>query len=298
MPRLLSVACVLLASIVSVNALSCSGASASDVAVPLLPNVEQHIALPSPLSWPDWLRIPERVASEDPDSDRDGISDGLEGEIASRYAPSYAVSDRDPCPLHGLLYRVSPHPREGLLVVRYVALYQHDCGARGHPGDSEVFSALVNPSVPPPEGILAVRAIAHQGTLCESVMTCGAVAGCHPCETMQREGRPYPVVYSSYGKHGGYLSLQVCSFSFVCDYGGCTPRTRPDDAPMVNAGESGYPMVSDLTNQGFVRPEQGWSEPSLMHFDPWSRDKFGGAGNVAKDLRDSLYVIDPGRCNP
>lgn len=250
------------------------------------------------LSWPAWLRLPEARGEVAVDSDRDGIPDELETQIARRYFPFYSLAAHDECPRHGILYRVTPHPHADLLVVRYVVLYEYDCGLKGHPGDSEVFSTLVDPSLPPPAGILAVRAIAHQGTLCESVMTCGSVPGCRPCTTGTRDGIPFPIVFSSVNKHGGYLSEEVCNFSFVCDYGGCTRQARPDDPPLENAGEPESPLLADLTSQAFVRPEDGWRESSLMHFDPWSRAKFAGAGNVAKDLRDPLYVIDPLQCEP
>lgn len=296
MPRLLHVAC-LLCSLTAPFALSCLGMSASSLTAGALPRFD--VTTPrAALSWPGWLRVPEAPSQEEADSDRDGISDELEEQVARHYFPFYSLAAHDKCPNHGMLYRVSPHPHADLLIVRYVALYEYDCGMRGHPGDSEVFSTLVDPARPPPEGILAVRTIAHQGTLCESVMTCGSVPGCRPCETGMRDGKPFPIVYASVNKHGGYLSEQVCNFSFVCDYGGCTRQARGDDPPMQNAGEPDAPMLSNLTGQAFVRPDLGWSEASLMDFDPWSKSKFGGAGNVAKDLRDPLYVIDPLQCEP
>jgi hypothetical protein len=251
---------------------------------------------------PPWLRWNPGTGGGDgadsADSDGDGIADQLEEEWARSYFPFYSPAWHDRCPVHGVLYRVSPHPTaRGKLMILYDVLYQSDCGARGHLGDSEVFSVLADPSVPAPRGILAVRTIAHQGTLCETVMTCGSLPGCRKCSVATRRGLPYPVVYASANKHGLYLSREVCQFSFICDYGGCSQRREAHEPPMTNAGEQGKPMVTDLTVGGFVRPEYGWTAPALMNFNPWSAAKFAGAGNLAKDLVDRLYVIDPAGCD-
>jgi hypothetical protein len=233
------------------------------------------------------------------DEDEDGVPDGLEEEVARNYFPFYSLAAQDRCPLHGVLYRISPHPaRPDLLVVRYDVLYQHDCGLRGHVGDSELFATLVDPSVPAPHGILAVRSVSHRGTACESVMTCGSMPGCHPCTTALRQGAPFPVVFASLNKHGSYLSEVVCSYSFLCDFGGCSLQRVADDPPMVNAGEPGRPLVDDLSRAGFIRADQGWQEPALTEFDPWRGRKFAAGGSTTKALTDPIYVIQPSRCEP
>jgi hypothetical protein len=231
------------------------------------------------------------------DEDEDGVPDQLEAEVAHGYFPFYSLAARDRCPLHGVVYRVSPHPTwPQLLLVRYDVLYERDCGLRGHPGDSELFSTLIDPSQPAPRGILAVRSVSHRGTACESVMTCGALPGCRPCTTALRYGMPYPIVFSSLNKHGSYLSEEVCRYSFFCDFGGCSRQSVADDPPMLNVGEPGRPLLEDLSTEGFIRTENGWHEPSLTGFNPWSGRKFAGGGATAKALTDPIYVIQPSRC--
>ncbi len=64
----------------------------------------------------------------------------------------------------------------------------------------------------------------------------------------------------------------------------------------MNAGEPGKPLVNDLTTDGFINAAEGWTEPSLMSYDPWSGQDFGTAGNVADDLVDPAFVIPLSGC--
>jgi hypothetical protein len=231
------------------------------------------------------------------DGDGDGISDALEDELAQAFFPYFSLDPDDGCPRHGVLYRLSPHPDDpSKLLIRYDVLFERDCGLTGHVGDNEVFSVLADPALPGPDGILAVRAISHQATLCEHVSTCGSLPGCAPCAVATRDGGVYPIVFSSRDKHGGYVDEQACDASVVCDFGGCTLGAPTSLPALVNAGEPGAPLVSDLTAQGFITSDDGWSEPELLHFDPWSGAEFGSAGEVADDLVDDAFVIDASGC--
>ena len=231
--------------------------------------------------------------------DGDGIDDEAERRLAESYFPYFSVDSREDCGRHGVLFRLSPHPSDPTkIAIWYVVLFERDCGLRGigaHVGDDEVFGVVVDPSVPAPEGILAVRAISHQNTTCENVTTCGKLPRCAPCETATRNGRPYPVVYSSFRKHGGYTSSGECN-SWPCDFHGCSLSAAPDEPVFVNAGEPGHPLVRDLTNAGLVTQASGWTEPSLMHFDPWSGRKFGGAGDVTDDMEDTSFLVSTSGC--
>ena len=231
------------------------------------------------------------------DADHDGIDDALEMTWAAAYLPYLSIDPGDHCKTHGLLVRVSPHPHEaGRTMIWYDVLYDADCGANGHVGDDEVFGVVIHAATPAPAGILAVRAISHQGTACQQVTTCGRCAGMSACGTATRAGADYPVVYPSLDKHGNYADEPTCAKSIICDFGGCALSPSPDQPPIVNAGEPGHPLVDDLTSQGFVTSANGWTNAALMHFDPWKAGNFGGAGDISKDLVDESFVADTTGC--
>ncbi len=165
-----------------------------------------------------------------------------------------------------------------------------------HVGDNEVSGVVVDPALPTPAGILAVRAISHQSTACEANTTCGALNGCNPCATAQRNGAAFPVVFSSVTKHGSYVDEGACDRNFICDPGGCGFAPTADDPPLLNAGEPGSPLITNLTTEGFINGAHGWSEQELMNFNPWGGGEFGGAGKVSEDLVDMAFVISLSGC--
>jgi hypothetical protein len=230
------------------------------------------------------------------DSDGDGISDAREAKIAADYLPFFSVHPGDKCKTHGMLYRIAPHPTESNRVMMWViALFEKDCGANGHPGDDETFGVVIDPTKPAPDGILAVRAISHQNTPCQRITTCGSCAGMAACSTAARGGAQVPVVYASRDKHGTYSVLGTCS-DLICDFGGCKLEAVPDSAPRLNAGEPTKPLVQNLTTQGFITAANGWTEASLMNFNPWKAGNFGKAGDLSKDLVDTAFVVDTTTC--
>lgn len=231
------------------------------------------------------------------DGDGDGLDDADELSLAQAHFPYYSLAPDDKCPRHGVLFRATPHPADSTkIAIWYVVLFEKDCGANGHVGDDEVFGAIVDPKTPAPAGLLALRAISHQGTLCEKTTTCGTLPSCKPCKTADKGGKAFPVVFASVNKHGGYVDEGTCDLNFVCDFGGCTLNPTPAAPPFANAGEPGKPLTNDLTQNGFVNAANGWTEPSLMGFDPWSNKEFGSAGNVTDDLGDTAFLIAPSGC--
>jgi hypothetical protein len=246
-----------------------------------------------------WAKGERGASAPHVDADGDGIDDDAELALAKAYFPYYSLDSREDCSLHGVLFRLTPHPRDKTkFAIWYVVLYERDGGRYGmgsHVGDDETFSALVDPSVAPPAGILALRAISHQNTILERKTTCGSINGCTRCDTTNLAGELYPVVFVSASKHGQYVSELACD-TWPNDFGACSLRKAPDEAPFVNAGEPVSPLCRDLTTNGFITPGNGWSEPSLLHFDPWANHKFGRAGNVTEDLVDPAFLIDPSGC--
>lgn len=226
------------------------------------------------------------------DLDGDGLDDARELSLARDYFPYYSSSGHDRCQKHGVLFRARPHPADpSKVALWYVVLYQRDCGLNGHLGDDEVFGELIDPALPPPAGILALRAISHQNTLCESVTSCGTLPGYRPCATAKKDGKDYPVVFSSLDKHGTYVDERVCSWSFICDARGCPLSSRPDSPEFANAGEPGFPLTQNLSLHGFITHENGWNDLQLFDFNPWSGARFGKAGDVRDDLEDDAFLI-------
>ncbi|MSP60069.1 MAG: hypothetical protein EXR72_06945 [Myxococcales bacterium] len=224
------------------------------------------------------------------DRDGDGLDDAGELAHAAAYLPYLSLSPRDGCDTMGLLVRVRPHPADpSLLHILYDQLYDRDCGLGGHPGDDEVFALTVDPARAPPSGIVAMKAISHQGTACERVSACGRCPGQTPCATLTKGGVPWPAVWPSRGKHGTYVNrAATCTLAGTC-FDTCEDNPAPRAPPLVNAGEPGHPLVHDLTSEGFITDTNGWKSAALFHFDPWGPEKFGGAGVVANDLVDPAF---------
>ena len=105
-----------------------------------------------------------------------------------------------------------------------------------------------------------------------------------------KDGADFPVVFSSKDKHASYVDLNTCK-SFTSCFDTCEIAATSDAPPMVNAGEQGAPLVTNLSTQGFINEVNGWTEAELYNGDPWDTTKdFGGAGNIAEDLVDPAFV--------
>lgn len=226
------------------------------------------------------------------DDDGDGLADDVELQLARDYLPYLSLDPEDGCPLSGLVARVREHPADPTkILIVYSHLFQRDCGLAGHVGDNEAFGIAIDPSLPAPAGILAIRTASHQNTPCERISE---------CSTCATDSRPrcdlatgWPVLYASKGKHGQYATMDRCSLLGTC-FDQCTLATARTLPPIVNAGEPDHHLVTDLTAQGFITEANGWTEADLMHFDPWNEAMdFGGAGNVAGDLQDSTFEPAP-----
>jgi hypothetical protein len=230
------------------------------------------------------------------DLDGDGLDDAYETELAIAYMPYVSLDPADGCPRDGMVVRVRPHPADPTKIqIIYDHLFEHDCGLGGHIGDDEVFGVTIDPARPAPAGILAIKAASHQNTPCERDTTCSTCPGdSRPtCDLAADGGAMWPVVYASKDKHGQYATLGQCPLLGTC-FDQCTLDPTRDRPPVVNVGEPGHPLVTDLTTQGFITAANGWTEPALLHFDPWTPTAdFGGAGNIAADLDDATFLAAP-----
>jgi hypothetical protein len=239
----------------------------------------------------DSVTSPDTPAARDDDGD--GLDDAYELQIAIDYMPYLSLDPNDGCSLDGMLVRVRPHPADATkILIVYDHLLEHDCGLNGHIGDDEVFGVAIDPKMPTPAGILAISAVSHQGTPCERDTKCATCSG-DSRGACDRATDGYPVVYSSKAKHGNYATLASCSPLATC-FDSCTLAAQPTRPPVVNAGEPAHHLVDDLTTQGFITAANGWTESTLMHFDPWTPTAdFGGAGNIASDLQDPAFEAAP-----
>jgi len=238
--------------------------------------------------------LPESVDPgdcDDPDdTDCDGIDQETEDAVARDYFPYYSLHPDEACSRSGIVYRVVPHPIDpAKLFVKYVVLYENDCGVGGHVGDDEVFGVVLDPSIPAPGGIVSIKAIGHQGTACEQITDCGTCPDSNTCDTLDIAGVPWPAVFSSKDKHATYAHNDC---NFVCDFDGCSENDAPFVPPMINAGEPDAHLVSNLTTEGFINEANGWTEAELFDFDPWAAGDFGGAGDVSDDLVDMDFLPD------
>lgn len=228
------------------------------------------------------------------DEDGDGLDDALEARLALAYLPFISIDPTDGCPRVGAVFRARPHPADPALVnVIYVLLFERDCGLGGHVGDDEAFGITIDPRAAAPAGLTALRTASHQGTICERVSECGSCAGLEPCDLLPRGGVTTPTLFVSKDKHGSYARRAACGLLATC-LDTCADAPAPTTPVLVNVGEPGAPLVRNLTAQGFIRPEDGWTETALHDYDPWGGADFGGAGSVAGDLDDRTFV--PAAC--
>jgi hypothetical protein len=229
------------------------------------------------------------------DEDVDGLDDQVERQLAADYLPYLSLDPDDGCPRSGLVARVRPHPADPTKVlIVYSHLFEHDCGLAGHVGDNEAFGVAIDPAVPPPAGILAIRTASHQGTPCERVSECSTCGDSRtPCDVASVGGEMWPVLYASKDKHGQYAALSKCSLLGTC-FDQCTLNEQRAVPPVLDVGEPTHAFTHDLTADGFITSANGWTEPALMSFDPWDPDTdFGGAGHIAGDLQDSEFEPAP-----
>jgi hypothetical protein len=222
------------------------------------------------------------------DQDGDGIDDDLEREVAEQNFPRVLMAVDETCGSpHGVIYRVRRHPAQpSRFAITYTVLYANDCGPlNGHLGDAESFAITVDPNAAPGSpATVGVEAWAHAGTTCASTSSCATAAATSECGD-QSSGAVSSeiVIYASREKHASYLSTDTCDSNCLDS---CSAGTRII-GPLLNVGEPGQPMVTDLTTQGFVQSADGWAN-ELLHFNPWGTTEFSGGGRLDQPLTNLL----------
>jgi hypothetical protein len=224
------------------------------------------------------------------DRDNDGLDDAQEQAWAEQYMPFLSLSPGEQCPTAGIIVRVSPLAMPGFVRIVYDVLYDNDCGLNGHIGDDEKFAITVDTAMPPPDGIVSIKAISHRGTICEKESDCGRCPGQSACATLVKNGQAWPAVWSSQNKHGNYVDRSsTCKFDNTC-LDDCEDNPTPAMLPIVNVGEPCFPLVTNLTTMGFITMANGWMNQELFNYNPWSGLPFGpGGGVVSTDLTDPAF---------
>ncbi len=182
------------------------------------------------------------TSSNPNDLDQDGLDDAQELAWAEQYLPYLSVSPSDDCPTAGLVVRVSPHPTTpGFIHIIYDFLYNEDCGIGGHIGDDETFATTINPSLPPPDGIVAIKGIPHKGSECQKITVCGRCGGLTPCDTLVKNGVPWPAIWPAKNKHGNYVNRSLtCELLNTC-LDECQDDAAPAQPPIVCSRRSRTP---------------------------------------------------------
>jgi hypothetical protein len=222
------------------------------------------------------------------DADGDGLDDDFENEVATLNFPKLMLAQGESCGApHGVIYHARRHPlNPARMAITYTVLYNLDCGLlNGHVGDAETFAITVDLDAQPgAAATVGVEAWAHAGTTCGSTSSCDAASGTGACGDQSGANSPREIViYSSREKHASYLSMSTCSDNCLDE---CGDGERIV-GPLLNVGEPGHPMVTDLTAQGFVKAADGWNL-QLLNFNPWGTVEFAGGGRTDKPLTDML----------
>lgn len=194
------------------------------------------------------------------DADQDGLSDALEQSLLVQFRPTFIVGKQDcsdipgefrrgvekpePVTENGTIYgQVSPSKTSvGLPTaeIHYYHLWRRDCGAHGHPLDTEHVSVLVRASdshiASATWKALYWYAAAHEHTVCD-------VSQIARASTLHAEDHGAQV-WISPGKHASYLNQALCQGG--CGADKCVNMIALAPGKLINLGEVGAPMNGSL----------------------------------------------------
>jgi hypothetical protein len=249
----------------------------------------------------DGLQPFSEIETDPGDHDGDGIPEIRELQLAQAFFPRLWYSREETCPGPGgtkavnlypgrLVYAVSRWDQAaaygappGSLIIRYVTLYNRDCGLNSHQGDAEAFLVTVRPQsgCPLGYGFNSISTAAHRG---EGSFK-NTLFGDGECDIR----RGALDVFVSAKKHGLFLSKDRCNHSMAgplhldrCDAGYTLGGIGPDGFERnswlgMNAGE-GDPVVVPLEND--------LSALGFPFDDIWDKDTFCG-GSLGTDCGGS-----------
>jgi hypothetical protein len=196
-------------------------------------------------------------SSPAPDSDRDGMDDGLEQSLLVQFEPTFMVGERDcanvpaefqsgvqtPTALaeNGTIYgQVFPSklstPDHPEAEVHFYHLWDRDCGPHGHHLDTEHVAVLVEASDSDLDAAkwtaLYWYAAAHENTVCDA----SQIARASTLNAQKRGAK----IWISPGKHASYLNAALCQGG--CGADKCVDMKALPQGRIVNLGERGHPM--------------------------------------------------------
>lgn len=195
------------------------------------------------------------------DSDGDGLSDDLEQDLLTQFAPVFMVA-KDDCAgvpgefrfgvsrptlktengtIYGQVFPAKTSTEEQPEVeIHYYHLWKQDCGAHGHPLDAEHVSVLVRSAGGKPSSAkwkaIYWYAAAHEDTVCD-------VSQIARASTLHAEDHGARVWISA-GKHASYLNEILCQRG--CGADKCQDMVVLPPGKLVNLGELGHPMNDSL----------------------------------------------------
>jgi hypothetical protein len=243
---------------------------------------------------------PKGSGSPDADTDRDGLSDALEQKLLVQFLPTYMISDQDCSGLpaefrpnslapqaeadNGTVYGQAfpAHPGDDgspVVELHYYDLWRSDCGAHGHPLDTEHVAVLVKAA-----DIRSAQwkasywyAAAHENTVCD-------VSQIARASTVQAEDHG-ATVWISPGKHASYLEIESCQRGCGADH--CARMTRLAPAKVINLGEPGRPM-----NGSEFISSKAWPLGSKMSTSNFPEDAIARLNELPGD---EIAAFRPGR---
>jgi len=191
------------------------------------------------------------------DTDHDGLNDAVEQRLLQQFLPAFHIGRHDcsalpaeflpdvPTPtvesedgtVYGQVFlnksSTSGHP---IAEIHYYHLWRTDCGAHGHPLDTEHVATLVHADSADLD-IAHWRsdywfAAAHENTVCD-------VSQIARASTLRAEQHG-AAVWISPGKHASYLNETLCRAG--CGNDRCDDMTALHVNRLINLGEQGAPM--------------------------------------------------------
>ncbi len=192
-----------------------------------------------------------------PDTDHDGLSDGLEQRLLQQFTPEFRIGVHEcaglpasfaanmPVPtavqedgtIYGQVFPVhGSDPARPLVEVHFYHLWDRDCGSRGHNLDTEHVAVLLRASN---ADLTAASwraeywyAAAHESTVCDvSQIARAATLG---AETTGAK------VWISPGKHASFLDARLCARG--CGADRCEAMKPMAVRQIINLGEPHHPM--------------------------------------------------------